>query len=340
MGRKRERSRGDDDPGVVEWDGGLRLTDSPLWLDARRPVPLCFVSSAKTFRHHQRIITSSGTIEILGDRLGSSEPLSTPMSRPFSVGELVLELYPAGHVIGSSQLLVRRGELTLLYTGGLRLSQSSLTEPCRVRPVDVLVLDCPYDSTPYTFPGAKKVRRELVEWVEHVLSAGDTPVLLASAMGMAQELCRILSPDGEGPPLRAHRQLAPWNRRVRGCGVSLAPTPELRKVVHDGEVVLVPRRFARTSSFDRKVPSPRFALVSGRAIVAEEVERAGAEIGFAASCHADSRELRRFIKQTGARYVYLGPRHTARLEASLRQHGIGVTRFDARRTQSQLELFE
>ncbi len=325
------------DPGIVEWDGGMRLSGTPLWLDASRPVPLSFVSSALRFHRHQRIVTSSQTVELLAGRLGSSEALPTPWGRAFSVGELVLELIPAGHVVGSALLRVRRGDLTLVYAAGLRLGGSLVVEPCRAPRADVLVLDCPYDAPPYRFAPPRRVASEMAAWIRQILDHGETPVLLAHPLGMAQELCRFLGQ--EGLAARVHRQVTVWNRRVRRCGLPLDAVPELRGSVKPDEVVVAPPEGLGSGAFERQVPRARPALVSGRAASPEAVERAGAEVGFTWSCQADGKELRRFVKQTGAGYVYLGPRHGERFEAGLRRLGLGVTRFDLRVERSQLELF-
>jgi putative mRNA 3-end processing factor len=337
MVTRRDRKVLGADPGLVEWDGGLRLSGSPLWLDATRPVPLSFISSALTFRRHQRIITSSQTITLLEGQLGSSEALPTPWGRTFSVGDLVIDLLPAGGVVGSALLRVRRGGLTLVYAKGLRLGASQVVATCQLPEADVVVLDCPYDAPPYSFVTPQRLVPELLAWVRLVLDEGGSPVLLAGALGMAQEACHLLSQ--EGLATKVHRQVALWNRRVRACGVALAPLAELRRPIKAGEVVVAPPEAAGSASLRRLVPGARLALVSGAASVTDRVANIGAEIGFAWSGGADGADLRRFIKKTGAGYVYLGPHHSDRFEASLRRLGVGVTRFDQGPDLSQLELF-
>jgi hypothetical protein len=103
-------------------------------------------------------------------------------------------------------------------------------------------------------------------------------------------------------------------------------------------VAVVSERTAQSTLLLRLAPRARVALVSGRAVLQDETTRLGAEAGFALSCHADAKALRRLARDTGAGYVYLGPRHSAAFEATLRRAGLGVTRFE-RRDLDQLELF-
>lgn len=329
-----------DDPDVVEWDGGLRLRGTSLWLDARRPVSLSFVSSALAFRPHQRLITSATTVQLLGGErgLGASDALASPFGRRFSVGELVLELVPAGHVVGGAMLLVRHRGVSLLYAGGVRPGPAWLGEPAQVPRADVLMLDCPYDAKAYAFPERARVARALTEWVRAVIAEGGRPVLRAAALGTAQELCHLLASEVFGP--RVDRAVSRWNARVRACGVPLGPAPELRRELAAGEVAVVSCGEPGLAAIRRHAAGARVALVSGRAAIPGEVAAAGAEVGFALSSHADAAALRRLVTDTGATHVYLGPRHSAAFEAALRRRhkGLGVTRFAPPPGADQLEL--
>jgi putative mRNA 3-end processing factor len=325
----------DKDPGLVEYDGGLKLTGAPLWLDARRPVPLSFVSSAHALNRHQRIITSARTADLLAHRLGSSEALASPMGRSFSLGELSLELIPAGHVVGSAQLLVEWRGLRLLYCGGVQTEPNGVAEPWEGREADILVLDCPYDAKPYVFPSRARTAADLVAWIREVLS--ETPVIFASPLGTAQELVGLFG--RMGIQVRVHRHVARWNRNIRAAGIDPGPAPELRTPAEGEVVVLAPPETARSASLERLAPSRRRALVSGRALVEVDIESVGAEAAFPLSSHADSKALRKLVRGTGAHHVYLGPRHSERFESSLRRMGLGVTRFAISAKQAQLALF-
>lgn len=326
-----------EEPGLIEVDGGLKLRGAPLWLDARRPVPLSFVSSALTLRRHQRVLLSAATAEMMKERLGSSEALASPMGRPFSLGDIGLELVPSGHVVGGAELLLRWKGATILYVGGFRPGPPAVAEGHERRAADVVVLDCPYDAPPFALPPRKKVAAELVAWVREVLGESRLPLLLASPLGTAQELCRLLT--DEGLPVRAHRSVAAWNRRVRRAGRDPGPAHELRRAVGPGEAAVVAALGSDGPTLERLAPRARRALVSARALVPTEVEAAAAEAAFPLSSHGDGRALRALVRDAGARHVYLGPRHTGPFEASLRRMGLSVTRFAAARPLAQLDLF-
>ncbi len=325
------------DPGVIEYDGGLRLAGSSLWLDARRPVPLSFLSHAGVYQHHQRIVTSNATVVLLGSKAADAEALASPMGRQFSLGDIGLELVPAGSVAGSAHLLIEHRQGRVLYCGCAQLEASFVAEKWERRQAEVLVLDCPYDAPPFDFPPRAKVIASILEWTIEVIAQNATPLLLARSPGPAQELCLHLS--RADLPVRAHQKTAAWCRLVKEAGFDVGKTLSLRKPTAGGEVVIAPPEAAGTPSLGRLAPKARVALVSGRAVVEPDVDSVGAEIGFPLSCHADARALRRLAKETGAEHVYLGPRHSRAFEVSLKRLGIGVTRFGGPAEQAQLDLF-
>jgi hypothetical protein len=103
--------------------------------------------------------------------------------------------------------------------------------------------------------------------------------------------------------------------------------------------VVAPIGAAGSGALARLVPQGRRALVSGRAVIPDALTATGAEVGFPMSSHADARALRKLVRDSGAEHVYLGPRHTDKLEAALRRAGLGVTRFTGAGASAQLSLF-
>src|SRR5512132_2395442 len=93
--------------------GVLRIPGSSLYLDATRRVECAFVSHAHGdhIARHDRTIATAATLALMRHRLGvprraRAEHLPAAHRSPFGLGELTLELFPAGHVLGSAQLRI------------------------------------------------------------------------------------------------------------------------------------------------------------------------------------------------------------------------------------------
>src|SRR5207244_3739509 len=97
---------------------------------------------------------------------------------PFGLGDLTLELFPAGHVLGSAQLRVSRGGASVAYTGDLCLEPNPTAEPAEVVPCDTLAMESTFGLPRYVFPPKGEVLARVRRFVDDALSDGDTPVLL------------------------------------------------------------------------------------------------------------------------------------------------------------------
>lgn len=317
----------------VVWDEGFRLQGSVVALDAKKSRPMSFVSHAHRTTRHDRIVCTDRTLRLLRRSGATWDALPVSFGRPFQLGALSLELFPAGHVIGSAQLLAESRAGRLVYCGGFQPYGSLTAEKYQARPCDVLALDCPYDEPEIVFPPPAEVRERIVGWVHDTLATGHVPVLLGSAIGKGQELSKLLGDAGFA--LRVHRSIYEVGKVYRELGVALAHARPFRGTPDPREVVIFPTHLGGSAAI-RKIRKVRVALVSGRAVLPGEAQRAHVDAAFPLSDHSDHPGLMAMIRETGARHVVLSPRHGHELARLLRRRGLKVTCF---RAPEQLPLW-
>ena len=324
---------------LVEIDRGeLRVAGSSLHLDARRRVECAFVSHAHGdhIGRHDRTIATAATLALMRHRLGDAkrrktEALPASLRTPFGLGELTLELFSAGHVLGSAQIRVTRNGLSLGYTGDLCTEPTHAAEPADVMPCDVLVLESTFGHPRYVFPPKRETLARIRRFVDDTLSDGATPVLLGYALGKAQEILKWLS-DG-GYRAAAHPVVHAVTRVYEAHGVAL---PNVRALPpegpDEGEVVVAPPHLARSPGM-RGVRRRRTAMLTGWAVDGGRFFRADA--AFPLSDHADFPALLGYARATGAGRVFTVHGHADALARALRKEGI---RAEPLREQAQLEL--
>jgi putative mRNA 3-end processing factor len=319
--------------------GGLRIVNSALHLDATRRVECGFVSHAHGdhIARHERTIATAATLALMRHRLGvarrsRSEQLPAAHRSPFGLGELTLELFPAGHVLGSAQLRVTRDGVSLGYSGDLCTEPTESAEPVQVMPCDVLVLESTFGLPRYVFPPKAEVLAAVRRFVEDALSDGVTPVLLAYALGKAQEILKHLSDRGHR--CLAHPAVHGVNQVYEALGIRL---PGVRLLGPEGagpgEVVVCPPHLARSTAM-RGVKRRRTALLTGWALDGGAAFR-GADAAFPLSDHADFPSLLAYARATGAGRVYTVHGEAKAFAAALRREGI---RAEPLEPQLQLEL--
>src|SRR6266849_859455 len=317
--------------------GGLHLTGTALWLDARRKVDLSFVSHAHSdhIARHERVIATSATVRLMSHRLGKiASALPVPYNRPFALGPLELELLPAGHMLGSAQIRITRPDgRRIAYTGDLNLVPSLTAEAAQVAECDILILESTFGHPRYAFPPKEGVLLRIEEWVRQTLDRGSAPVLFGYAMGKSQEVIKFLQRRGFG--VAAHSSICELAAIYSDFGI---PLPQLRRFngdVRTNEVLVFPPHLSRSPAISRIWPRAT-AVLTGWAADAGANRWYRADVAFPLSDHADFASLVAYAKQTKALEVMTHHGFAEELAAALRGEGI-----DARALGKpfQLKLF-
>jgi putative mRNA 3-end processing factor len=321
--------------------GELRVAGTGLHLDAQRRSACAFVSHAHGdhIGRHDRTIATPATMALMNHRLGEpkrvrkAEQLPVGYRQPFGLGAQTLELFPAGHVLGSAQLRVTLEDgHTLGYTGDLCTDTPCAAEPAEVMGCDVLVLESTFGLPRYVFPPKEETLAAVRRFCDDALSDGVTPVLYGYALGKAQEILAFLS--GAGYACRCHPVVHAINRIYQAHGVALPGVRPLdAEGVAAGEVVVVPQQLCWSPAM-KAVRRRRTAALTGWAIDGDRMFR-GVDAAFPLSDHCDYPSLLAYARATGAGRVFTVHGHADQLAAALCREGI---RAQPLREGSQLEL--
>jgi putative mRNA 3-end processing factor len=301
----------------VEYNQGIHVQDSVLWLDAPRQTDLCFISHAHVdpAGPHKKILTSEATAALLGRRIGRVQALTSPFFRRFSLGELDLELHPAGHMLGAAQVRITRDGSQLVYTGDFQLERSLTAGQAKVLECDVLVLRATYGLPRHVFPDRREAEAELAAWATRTLENGEQPVIFAPPLGKAPELASILSQHGL--PVRVHKSIHQVCRTYRSLGVQLANVRCFRASPARGEVIIFPPQLRRSKAITR-LKRVKSSVATGRARdAADRTEDAV----FVISNHADHPALLRYARESKAGKIRLTGPAAAPLAAELAAAG-------------------
>jgi putative mRNA 3-end processing factor len=306
-----------------EYNGGIHLTESILWCDADRRSDLSFISHAHNdfIGKNRRILATDKTVRIITRASGKVEALTSPYRRSFTLGPLTMEMHPAGHVLGSAQLLITRDGKRLVYTSDVNPRQTATTERARPIPCDTLVIPATYGLPMFRFPPREEVYEAIKKFVERCLEDRATPVLIANQIGTSQELMRMLGEAGYR--MRVHRSIYDIAKIYRELGVNIDGARRFGGTPARDEVVIFPPILRKHASI-RKLRKSETAMVSGNAADPGYVFRHRVDAAFPLSDCADYEDLVAFIQETGATEVYLSSGFIDEMSADLRARGIRV----------------
>jgi len=305
-------------------DGDLYLPELDLWLDPSRRRPVAFISHAHSDHaraRHGSILCTPATAALLRLRLRSFNATTYEFDQTFRRKGYRLRLIPAGHVLGSAQLLVESPRWRFVYTGDFKLSESLTCRPGRIVPVDCLLTEATYAQRKYTFPDVVQVRQRIVRFARQALSESKIPVLLGYAVGKGPELVRIL--QQADVPVVAGAEIVKTVAVYRRCGAKFEPLEDWSGRRRTAAIVTTPYAWRRSVRRSRTLY--RVAMVTGWALNEPTFEQLPYDEMIPLSDHADWPALWQYVRQADPREVYVVHGYAKAFAAALRSAG-----FDAR----------
>lgn len=318
---------------VVRLDAhGLACAAGGFHIDPWAPVPLAVITHAHA--DHCRpgcgryLVTEDGA-GVAKKRLGDATIEVLGYGERRVLGSVTISFHPAGHVLGSAQVLIEAGGVRTLVTGDYKRQPDPSCLPYAPVRADVLVTEATFALPIYRWPDPREVIDELVAIHGAAASEGRSTIVFAYALGKAQ---RLLSMLPEGLPVHVHGAIAAMNDVYRASGIVLRETPkvvETDRARLKGALVIAPLA-SRGTPFMRRFTDPVEVLASGWMRVRGDRRRRALDHGLVLSDHADWPALLDTVKESGAQRVLVTHGHTVPFARYLREvEGLDAEVFEA-----------
>jgi len=205
-------------------DIGFFCHPGTFYLDPKRSVPRAVVSHAHADHYPSRLGEVHGhpaTLALAKARYRSQAGRVTvphAYHETFALGDLEVTLLPAGHMLGSCQVMVHypKRDETLLYSGDFALQPNATCAPLVYpdRKVDLLICESTF--------GKKELHATPEESLAKVLEKSRLPMLVAAySMGKAQRMNALLRKVDPDLPVFVHRVILPFHRVYEEQGIEL-----------------------------------------------------------------------------------------------------------------------
>lgn len=290
----------------------LYLPELDLWLDSMTRRRRSYVSHghADHARPHDLIVCTPASAEICMTRFHSRKAHryeTHNFYEPWHDGRFTLTLYPAGHVLGSSQLLVESNYGRFVYTGDFTLAPSLTTEPTDVPRCDTVLMECTFGRPKYVFPARDEIAADMTAFARDMLERQRTPVFYAYSLGKAQEAMAILG--RAGIPLAVHPAVAEIAAVYEACGIALPPYTAVAPDETTGPCALIWPPSAKSLPQVIGHRGTAHASLTGWALD-EGRPRHWSRRAFALSAHADFPGLLAYLERAAPKNVILnhGPK--------------------------------
>lgn len=290
--------------------GGLYCRPGDFYIDPHRAVPRAVVTHGHADHArpgHAAVIATPQTLAIMqaryGERAGASLH-SLAYHEPLRIGPVTVRLVPAGHVLGSAQVVIEWGGWRVVVSGDYKRQPDPTCAAFEVVPCDVFVTEATFALPVFRHPPADEEIRRLLHSV--ALFPERTHLVGAYSLGKAQRLLALLRRAGWERPVYLHGALEPLCQLYEEQGVALGPLCSATRTDGDlaGEIVVAPPS-ALSDRWLRRFADPLTAMASGWMRVRQRARQRGAELPLVISDHADWDELTQTLREVGAPEVWV-----------------------------------
>ena len=318
---------------------GLYCPRGEFYIDPWEPVPRAVLTHA----HGDHATAGCGAYAAaLPGRRILERRLSVPGSSPsldcwaygdsHKIGEVVVSLHPAGHVLGSSQIRVEHRGQVAVVTGDFKRAPDPTCTPFEPIRCDLLITEATFALPIYRWPAPSDVAQEMFAWWQSNAEAGRASLLYCYALGKAQrilaELARLTDQT-----VYTHGAVENLVADYRAEGVAMLPTApvqaEPKGTDWAGRLVLAPPS-VRRSRWLRRFGDHRTGFASGWMQLRGTRRRRGLDRGFVLSDHADWSALLRTVEECGAETIACTHGQASTLARYLRERGMNATELKTR----------
>jgi putative mRNA 3-end processing factor len=285
----------------VRLKGGIKFGDHFI-VDPTGRAELAVVSHAHSdhLKAHTKLIATAPTIDLARLNYKRFEGAPLEYHQSLEIGPAIIEFAPAGHVLGSAQVIIDWHGERIVYTGDFKLEENLTCEKAKIHKCDVLLIDTTYGQPRYKFPTLKECSEMLLDFVQKNLKMDITPVILAYSIGKSQEAMKILG--DEGFEIEAHEKAFAAAQIYINHGVNLRNIYEFNEKPTPGRVLIIPPgtlRYTRPYGWGRI----KTCFLSGWTLDREYGARGGNGYGIPFSDHASFDDIVRYVEEARPRRV-------------------------------------
>ncbi len=253
----------------------------------------------------KKFLAHTDSEAILRARLGSDISLQTAgYGETVTINGVKVTLFPAGHLLGSSQIRIEHGGSVTVFTGDFGTTPNPTCEPYEPVKCDTFITESTFGLPIYDWDDPATVHASINSWWKRNRDRGMTSLLYAYSLGKAQRI--IAGLDTTIGPVFVHGSVDQMNKCYEIAGVKLPETKYLEKGVEKldelGAMVIAPQS-ATAEAWLNRLGEFTTGFASGWMMVRGRRRMGNIAAGFVLSDHADWNGLLKAVEETGAEKI-------------------------------------
>jgi putative mRNA 3-end processing factor len=313
---------------------GVFCTPGDFHIDPIEPVERAVITHAHSDHArpgHRQVLATGETIDLMrlrygDDFAGSAQPIAYGES--LRVRETTVTLHPAGHVLGSAQILIEANGLRIVASGDYKNVPDPTCASFEPLACDLFITEATFGLPIFRHGAPEAEIEKLLHSVE--LFPERAHLIGAYRLGKAQRLMALLREAGYDRPIYLHGAMEKVTRYYQNRGIHLGqvqPVSAVPKTELAGSITLCPPESLH-EIWSRRFPDPVTSIASGWMRVRARARQHRVHLPLVISDHADWEGLTGTIRATGASEVWITHGQEDALVHWSVQHGLRARALD------------
>jgi putative mRNA 3-end processing factor len=273
---------------------------------------------------HKKVLASINTIEIMKVRYGldfAESHQALAYHKKISVNNVDITFLPAGHILGSAQILLEYKGGRLIISGDYKRAPDPTCEPFYVHECDVFITEATFSLPVFAHPPIEVELKKLLASVQQ--SPERCHLIGAYALGKCQRVIKSLRLMSYDEPIYLHGALLKLSELYQSLGVDLGellPATIDKTTDFKNKIILCPPS-ALLDRWSRRFPDPIITNASGWMQIRARAKQKGIDLPLIISDHADWNELTQTIHDVNAPEIWVTHGREEALIYYATQHG-------------------
>jgi putative mRNA 3-end processing factor len=291
--------------------GGLYCVPGDFFIDPTRRADRAIITHGHS--DHARadngaVLATAETIAImrhrLGERAGGSHQ-ALAYGETIRMGEVAVRLVPAGHVLGSAQVVMDWRGSRAVVSGDYKRRRDPTCAPFEPVPCDVFVTEATFGLPVFRHPPDT----EEIDKLLHALRLFPERCALVGvySLGKAQRVLALIRAAGHAAPIYLHGAITNICAIYESFGQSFGDVRPMLNLPKDDlktHIILAPPGVT-ADVWARRLPDPIVAMASGWMRVKQRAKQRGVELPLVISDHADWDELMQTFDDVAAPEIWV-----------------------------------
>jgi putative mRNA 3-end processing factor len=279
---------------------GIYVRPADAWIDPSRPKPQALITHGHSDHArggHGVVMATAETLAIMALRYGEQNGQPVAYGEMLRVGDVDVSFMPAGHVLGSAQIVLEHAGEKIVVSGDYKRRADPTCAAFVPVPCDVFITEATFGLPVFRHPDTGSEIDRLL----HRLHADQSRCVLVGAytLGKAQRVIAELRRRGHEEPIYYHGAIERMCRLYEEFGVALGELRHVASASKDdmrGAIVVAPPA-ALNDRWSRRLPDPVTAMASGWMRIRQRARQQNVELPLVISDHADWDELTHTIRE-------------------------------------------